>query len=456
MLFIFFIFISNCFCEQWVALVVGNHKLVKPISNILPKVKITHHFTNVDSSFGSYVRREGWSDYSGTSEDLYSYKSYYKVYQFEGNKDDIVYSLYGGMSIDDFGEIQIISLERNYIVKKTGCRIAPNTGATNGFKPGYFSYGLDVLDTRSPTMDLKYCTATSGGGTGVDVFILDTGFASPVPLHVKSNHVVREFDAYPNGNFCSDLDGHGTHTGCLFVSDYYGGAPNITLHVYKVLNDDGTGTLADILNAFIQIYISNYTNGVISMSLGVYLGNMPGSPSAAIDNLVQQLIVTKNFIIGASAGNDANDACNNYPSRIDGIISVGAVDQSIHKASYTNYGSCVHVFAPGSDIISGSLSLTGSARYYGTSQALPIAMSIMCLYIEHYGVNTDNDFIITKFLNFTSVNRISGLDSLSPNKLPYIGAFDFDHDPPSSISNGNVLKCNILILYMIVCIFFSQ
>lgn len=470
----------------WMALVKNEHRLQKPES--LLKVKITHHFKSSLPHLVNINHLNDWDEYienEGTYDD-----SYLKVYQFEGNQKDVIYSIYGD-KVDHF-DTNILYVERNMAVKKQGgeglessftekrwvqgshglqestesnqqlppiinkdssCRISPNTGSNNGYKPGYFSWGLDIIDSRNPVMDLHYCPANGRTGNGVRVFILDTGFVNPLPSHIPSNRVIREFDAYPNGDFCSDKDGHGTHTGSLIISDEYGGAPGAKLHIYKVLNDQGGGTLADILNALVQILISPHNDGVISMSLGLYLDSTK-TPSFAINDVLYQLMNTKNFIVLAAAGNDGRDACYNYPSNVPGVISVGAIGINRVKAGFSNYGSCVTVFAPGVNVVSSGLIKESAAHYSGTSQATPIASSVIALYKQQYGISEPAKNVIDKFLNFTTVNTIYGLDSHSPNKLVYIGSFGHHINPPTNPNNSTIIYSTFVILILPLFIFF--
>lgn len=235
------------------------------------------------------------------------------------------------------------------------------------------SWGLArVSYTGSPSGGLPdyYTYDSSLQGSGVDAYVLDTG--------IYTGHVDFGGRAVIGANFvdnvATDQNGHGTHCAGTIGGSRYGIAKQVRLVAVKVLSASGSGSYAGIIQGIQFVTNSHVSSGrpsVASMSLG---GTTDGGLSAAIRASVQQGVV-----YSVAAGNSNANACGFYPAGSPDVISVGATvlsgsgnNQIDSRSSFSNYGTCVHVFAPGSSITScGISSSTSSAVLSGTSMACP-------------------------------------------------------------------------------------
>ena len=240
--------------------------------------------------------------------------------------------------------------------------VTPNTEirATSDETPAP-SWGLDAIDTPAATLDNHHLYDSTGVGT--TVYVVDTGIQS---THPDFNGRVDAADGHTevdDGNGTEDCNGHGTHVAGTVGSTTYGVAKQTRLVPVRVMGCDGKGTFLAYLYGLIWIY-NNHTGAqsVITMSLG-----LPKNDTA---NQLVQIGVDQGYVVTVAAGNETQDACNVSPASEPTAITVGAIDSTRAIAWYSNSGTCVTLFAPGSDITStwiGSSTNTIS----GTSMATP-------------------------------------------------------------------------------------
>jgi subtilisin family serine protease len=223
------------------------------------------------------------------------------------------------------------------------------------------SWGIDRIDQRSLPLNSSY--APSGTGAGANAYILDTGINFS---HVMfGGRAIHGIDVINDGRNGSDCNGHGTHVAGTVGGGYgYGVAPGVTLISARVLNCQGSGSTSGIIYAMDWIASQGRRPAVANMSLG-------GSASASLDDAVRNLTAFGVTTVVA-AGNDNADACTQSPARAADAVTVGATDQSDRRATFSNYGSCVDIFAPGVSIVSAYYnSNNGLASMSGTSMATP-------------------------------------------------------------------------------------
>jgi len=237
---------------------------------------------------------------------------------------------------------------------------------------------LDRIDQRKLPLDKKFSFPNSQG-SGVNVYIVDTG------INIKHQEFAGR--ARHGGSFCpncpaTDDHGHGTHVAALVGGKTFGVARQSTLIAVKVLNSSGSGSTSGVLDGLSFILnkhkASSNKKTVVNMSLG-------GPVSQALNAGVESLIKAGIHVI-TSAGNGNKDACSQSPASVPSAITVGATDISDKVASFSNFGNCVDIFAPGVNIISASSkSNTGSAVFSGTSQAAPHVAGVVALSIIKSG-----------------------------------------------------------------------
>jgi serine protease len=214
-------------------------------------------------------------------------------------------------------------------------------------------------------------------GANVTVYVLDTGILS---THVEFdiNRATCAFSAIPN-QACIDGNGHGTHVAGTVGGTTYGVAKNVTLVGVKVLSDEGFGTISAILDGFNYVYQTKKENPQNRMIINLSLG---GFPSRALDRTIEA-ITKDGILVIAAAGNSNIDACFGSPARVGVAMTVGSIDRNDRRSSFSNWGPCVNLFGPGSDITSAwYTSNVATNTISGTSMASPFVAGTAALFLS--------------------------------------------------------------------------
>ncbi|NCV77401.1 MAG: S8 family peptidase, partial [Actinobacteria bacterium] len=227
------------------------------------------------------------------------------------------------------------------------------------------SWGLDRIDQRE-----KVGTTSSYGyrsaGTGTTVYVVDTGV---YPHNDFGNRLSTSgFSAISDGGGPVDCNGHGTHVAGTIAGTQYGIAKNAKIVPVRVLGCTGSGTFSQVIAGMEWILSpenpNSKTQAVVNMSLG-------GGASSTINAAVTKL-TNSGIVVVVAAGNSNKNACEFSPASAPSAITVGATNLSDVKSSYSNFGPCVDIHAPGSDINSAWIgSPTASRVISGTSMASP-------------------------------------------------------------------------------------
>ena len=230
------------------------------------------------------------------------------------------------------------------------------------------SWGLDRIDG---VFDNGF-SYPSSSGEGVRVYVFDTGVAGDHPDLI--GRVSQGFDVIGSNQANTDCHYHGTHVAGTIAGTTYGLAKNAQIVPIRVLGCTGSGSTSGILRA-VNWTIANHPGSmpaVANLSLG---GSRNLSLNAAMASMVDRGITTV-----VAAGNSYADACKYSPASAPEAITVGATDRFDSKASFSNFGDCVDIFAPGVSIPSANAkNYLSPVALSGTSMAAPHVAGVAAL-----------------------------------------------------------------------------
>lgn len=289
-----------------------------------------------------------------------------------------------------------------YVVEDPKIKLSGNFSSTVTTQPSA-TWGLDRIDQRALPLDSQYTYGTSG--RGVTAYILDTGILTTHPDF--GGRATAVFDAIGDGNGNTDCHGHGTHVAGTVGSNTYGVAKRVSLKAVRVLDCTGSGTGSGVIAGIDYVSANRSGPTVVNMSLG-------SGAYTPIDTAVQNSIASGVTYVVA-AGNSNADAINYSPARVPAAITVGATTSSDVRSSFSNYGSVVDIFAPGSSILSTS-NTGGIALYSGTSMASPHVAGAAALYLQRYPTATPAA-VAQALIKKSTKGVLTSTGSGSPNRL---------------------------------------
>ncbi|HLL46296.1 MAG TPA: S8 family peptidase, partial [Longimicrobiaceae bacterium] len=270
--------------------------------------------------------------------------------------------------------------------------VATQSGAT---------WGIDRIDQRSRPLSGTYNYTSTA--SSVYAYIIDTGiYASHSNFGGRASNV---YDAL--GGNGTDCNGHGTHVAGTVGSSTYGVAKAVRLRGLRVLNCSGSGATSGIISAIDWVRVNRVNPAVANLSLG---GGYSSTLNTAITNLSNSGV-----FVAVAAGNENQAACNVSPASASAVTTVAASTSSDARASYSNYGSCVDLYAPGSSITSTWLN-GGTNTISGTSMASPHVAGVGALYKATYG-NAASSTIDSWLKSNSTANVITGNPTGTPNRL---------------------------------------
>jgi subtilisin family serine protease len=269
-------------------------------------------------------------------------------------------------------------------------------------------WGLDRIDQADRPLDTQYTFKTTGAG--VHAFVVDTGIRAD---HVEfTGRVKPGFNAIADTNGTNDCNGHGTHVAGTLGGTTWGVAKGVTLIPVRVLDCAGSGAWSGVIAGIDYVANSTLRPAVANLSLG-------GSVSSAVDAAIAGAVASGVTVVVA-AGNSNLDACNFSPAREPSAITVGATTSNDYRASYSNIGRCLDLYAPGTYITSAwNTDVAASKPLSGTSMASPHAAGVAALVLASNPSATPAS-VASFIISSATPNRLTTGDTTgSPNLLLY-------------------------------------
>lgn len=268
-------------------------------------------------------------------------------------------------------------------------------------------WGLDRIDQRNRPLNSSYVYNTTA--SNVNAYIVDTGIRA---AHTDFGGRVRSgYTAISDGRGTEDCNGHGTHVAGTVGGATYGVAKGVRLYPVRVLDCQGSGTNSGVIAGVDWVANNHVKPAVANMSLG-------GGASTALDSAVNNAI-SKGVSFVVAAGNENQNACNVSPARVANALTVGSTTSTDARSSFSNWGSCVNIFAPGSSILSAwYTSNTATNTISGTSMASPHAAGVAALYLAANTSATPSQ-VFNAIINAATTGVLTSLGTGSPNRLLY-------------------------------------
>jgi subtilisin family serine protease len=315
------------------------------------------------------------------------------------------------------GQLQVLSqhedvvrIEPDQVV--TAAAVCPGTcpGPTTQYKgpPDHApAYSVDRIDQRDLPFSNSYTYTCKG--QGVNVYILDTWMMTNHPDF--DNRASVGYDGYPNDpSNGEDCSGHATHVAGIVGGTKYGVAKGANLISVEVLDCTGHGSWSKLLAGIDWILLhKGDTPAVANMSLS---GRYSWIVNEAIEDLTESGV-----FVAVAAGNDNKNACNYSPAAADSAMTVAASNSNDQRASFSNYGACVDIYAGGTNIRS-AWPVGGYSTGSGTSMASPHVAGAAALYKQAFG-DAESDQITSDLETWASAGKITGNASNTPNLLLY-------------------------------------
>ncbi len=343
-----------------------------------------------------------------------------------GSKDHVYKSAIKGFSarMNDKDALELSADPRVRFVEEDGI-------VTSSATQSSATWGLDRIDQRDMPLSTSYTYNTTA--SNVTAYIIDTGILA---THNEFGGRVRSgYTAIADGKGTTDCNGHGTHVAGTVGGSTYGVAKAVKLVAVRVLDCAGSGSNSGVV-AGVDWVVSDHAAGapaVANMSLG-------GGASQATDDAVNRAI-NDGVTMAVASGNSNVDACNSSPARVPNAITVNSSTNTDARSSFSNFGTCTDIFAPGSSITSAwYTSTTATNTISGTSMATPHVAGVAALYLAG-NTAASPATVWTAIRDSSTPNKITDPGAGSPNRLLY-SLLTGTTPPPPPPPTGSQLLAN--------------
>ncbi|BAU86864.1 peptidase, S8A subtilisin subfamily [Streptomyces laurentii] len=308
-----------------------------------------------------------------------------------------------GFSVNGLSETEAKRLAADPAVAKVVQNRKFSIEATQENPP---SWGLDRVDQTDTAGDDAY-TYPDSAGEGVTAYVIDTGVR--VTHQDFGGRASSGYDAVDNDDSADDGNGHGTHVAGTIAGSTYGVAKKAKIVAVRVLDDNGSGTTEQVVAGIDWVTKNHKGPSVANMSLG-------GGADPALDDAVRQAIAS-GVTFGVAAGNESADAGQGSPSRVEEALTVASSTEDDQQSDFSNYGSVVDLYAPGSEITSAwNDSDTGTKTISGTSMATPHVVGAAAVYLAGHQDATP-DQVAQALVDGATPDKIGNASPGTANRL---------------------------------------
>ncbi|SDP73433.1 S8 family peptidase [Lentzea jiangxiensis] len=321
-----------------------------------------------------------------------------------GAKVERDYTSFGGFNVK-LTEKQAKRLAADPSVEFVEADQVVRTQATQTNPP---SWGLDRIDQRNLPLNSSYSYTSTG--SGVTAYVIDTGVR--VSHSTFGGRATNGRDFVDNDAVAQDGNGHGTHVAGTIAGAQYGVAKNARIVAVRVLDNNGSGTLAGVAAGIDWVGNNAVKPAVANLSLG-------GGANATLDTAVRNA-VAKGVTFAVAAGNSNANASGFSPARVTEAITVGSTDRTDARSSFSNYGSVLDIFAPGRDITSSwHTSDSATSTISGTSMATPHVAGAAARYLST-NPSASPAAVASYLVAQSTPSKVTNPGTGSPNRLLYL------------------------------------
>jgi subtilisin family serine protease len=326
-----------------------------------------------------------------------------------------------GFAVEGLSEAQARALSRHPRVKYVEEDGEVQLSNTQSSPP----WGLDRSDQRNLPLSSSY--TYNATGSGVNAYIIDSGIRA---THTDFGGRVRSgYTGINDGNGTGDCNGHGTHVAGTVGGTTHGIAKQVTLYSVRVFGCTGGSAWSTIISAVDWVTANHVKPAVANLSLG-------GPATQSMDDALRRMIAAGVTAVVA-AGNDGADACSTSPARTPEAITVGATSSTDARASFSNFGSCLDIFAPGVSIRSAwHTGDTATATIQGTSMASPHVAGVAALFLQNNRTATPTQ-VASALAGNATTGVVTSAGTGSPNRLLFSGFIGGGTPPPTELIIDN-------------------